>query len=89
MSNNDIRDNASVQQPSCSEVKLSEQELEALNGAGLDNAFKGAVTGGLGLAGVGAMCGPVGAGVLGAVGVIGGAIMGAFAPDSDGPVSGQ
>lgn len=88
MNNDDIRDNASVQQPSCSDAKLSEQELEALNGAGVGNAFKGAVTGGLGLAGVGAMCGPVGAGVLGAVGVIGGAIMGAFAPDSDGPVSG-
>lgn len=88
MNNNDIPDNASVQQPPCSDVKLSEQELEALNGAGVGNAFKGAVAGGLGLAGVGAMCGPVGAGVLGAVGVIGGAIMGAFAPDSDGPVSG-
>ncbi|MEZ2409092.1 hypothetical protein AB6806_20005 [Bosea sp. RCC_152_1] len=88
MNNNDIRDNPSVQQPPCSDVKLSEQELEAMNGAGIDNAFKGAVTGGIGLAGVGAMCGPVGAGVLGAVGVIGGAIMGAFAPDSDGPVSG-
>lgn len=89
MNNNDIRDDASVQQPSCSDVTLSEQELEALNGAGVGNAFKGAVSGGLGLAGVGAMCGPVGAGVLGAVGVIGGAIMWAFAPDSDGPVSGQ
>lgn len=89
MNNNDIRDNASVQQPSCTDVKLSEQELEALNGAGVGNAFKGAVAGGLGLAGVGAMCGPVGAGVLGAVGVIGGAIMGALAPESDGPVSGQ
>jgi hypothetical protein len=88
MNNNDIRDNATAQQSSCSDVALREQEIEAVNGGGVDNAFKGAVAGGLGLAGVGAMCGPVGAGVLGAVGVIGGAIMGAFAPDSKGPVSG-
>jgi hypothetical protein len=89
MNNNAIRDDATAQQTSCSDVALSEQELEALNGGGVGNAFKGAVSGGLGLAGVGAMCGPVGAGVLGAVGVIGGAIMGALAPESDGPVSGQ
>ena len=88
MNKDDTRDGASVQQPSCTDVELSEQELDALNGAGVSNAFKGAVAGGLGLAGVGAMTGPVGAGVLGAVGVIGGAIMGAFAPDTDGPVSG-
>ena len=88
MNDHASHDNAAAQQPSSSDMALSDQELDTLNGAGVSNAFKGAVTGGLGLAGVGAMCGPVGAGVLGAVGVIGGAIMGAFAPDTDGPVSG-
>lgn len=87
MNNNDIHNDLAAQQAPCSDVALSEQQLDAVNGGGLENAFKGAVTGGIGLAGVGAMLGPVGAGVLGTVGAVGGAIMGAFAPD-DGPVSG-